>query len=111
MFNAKCSKVTTSVLTITAISLAAIANLVHLTPAKAQLFPEQKPTRQREYNPPRRENSTTPIPRNTVPRDTVIPMEFEEEKILVTPEETVPVNLLVAANIRDGQRNTLIPLR
>ena len=109
MFNAKYSKITTSVFTITTISLAAIANLTHNIPVQAQLFPEQRPSRQREYNPPRQENPTSPLRSNTVSRGIVIPMEYEEEKILVTPEETVPVTLLVAANIRDEQRNTLIP--
>jgi hypothetical protein len=36
-------------------------------------------------------------------------MEYEEEKILVTPEETVPITLLVAADIKDSRRNILIP--
>jgi hypothetical protein len=39
----------------------------------------------------------------------VIPIEYEEEKILVTPEETVPVTLLVAADIKDRDRQVLIP--
>lgn len=110
MFNAKYSKVTTSIFTTVAIALAAIANI---TSAQAQLFPEQKPTRQREYNAPRNEpRQQTPasqVPINTVPQGIVIPMEYEEEKILVTPEEIVPVTLLVGANIRDSRRNTLIP--
>lgn len=110
MFNAQYSKVTTSIFTTVAISLAAIANI---TSAQAQLFPEQQPTRQREYNAPRneprRQTPASQIPINTVPQGIVIPMEYEEEKILVTPEEIVPVTLLVGANVRDSRRNTLIP--
>jgi len=110
MFNAKYSKVSTSIFTTAAIFFAAIANI---TPAQAQLFPEQKPTKQREYNSPNNEPRgqipASEIPANTVPQGIVIPVEYEEEKILVTPEEIVPVTLLVGANVRDSQRNTLIP--
>ena len=109
MFNAKYTKITTSFLTITTIGLGAIANLARINPAQAQLFPDQRPTRQREYNPPRRQNPTSGFSSDTVPRGIIIPVEFEEEKILVTPDEIVPVTLLVAANVRDSRRNTLIP--
>lgn len=91
---------------------AMIASLANITPAKAQLFPEQRPTREREYDPPREpnyDNYERSISSNTVPRGFIIPVEFEQEKILVTPEETVPTTLLVAANVRDSRRNTLIP--
>lgn len=118
MFNAKYSKVTTFICITLTTSVGTIANFANI--AEAQLFPEQQPTREREYNPPRQDSlppspssprphsSPSAIP-NTVPRGVVIPMEYTEEKILVTPEETVPVTLSVAANIRDSRRNTLIP--
>lgn len=124
MFNAKCSQVATYLTIVLSTSAATVANLANITPAHAQLFPEQSPTRDREYYPPRptrdpardreyspprptdRDPEMTP---NTVPRGFVIPVEYEEEKILLTPEETVPVTLLVAANVRDSRRNTLIP--
>ena len=110
MFNAKYSKVTTSIFTTVTISF---ATLVNITPVQAQLFPEQNPARQREgevpRNEPRQQIPSSGIPTNTVPQGIVIPVEYEEEKILVTPEETVPVTLLVGANIRDSNRNTLIP--
>ena len=110
MFNAKYTKTTTSILIILSATAATMTNFVNISPAQAQLFPEQRPTRNRgydrEYEAPRRNPS---IPPNTVPEGFVIPVEYEEEKILVTPEETVPVTLLVAANVRDSQRNTLIP--
>lgn len=108
MFNAKYRRIATSFLMILSASAGTLTNLVNITPAQAQLFPEQRPTRDREYNTPRRRRNPTTVP-NTVPRGFVIPVEYEEEKILVTPEETVPVTLLVAANVRDSQRNTLIP--
>ncbi|MBE9044131.1 hypothetical protein IQ255_06885 [Pleurocapsales cyanobacterium LEGE 10410] len=124
MFNAKYSKVATSIAVVLSTSAATVTNLANILPAQAQLFPEQRPTRDREYYPPRptnrnpqdREyypprptNRNPAIVPNTVPRGFVIPVEYEEEKILLTPEETVPVTLLVAANIRDSRRNTLIP--
>lgn len=106
MFNAKHRKVATSLLMILSASATTMVNSLNIAPAQAQLFPEQRPTREREYNSPRRNQTTIP---NTVPQGFVIPVEFEEEKILVTPDETVPVTLLVAANVRDSRRNTLIP--
>ncbi len=108
MFNAKYCKVATSWLMILSATTATITIPANITPAQAQLFPEQRPTRDREYNAPRPRSNPSNIP-NTVPRGFVIPVEYEEEKILVTPEETVPVTLLVAANVRDSRRNTLIP--
>ena len=111
MFNAKYSKLTTSIsITLTA-TIATIASLANITPARAQLFPSQ-PNNERIYrNPeplgqPSRNQELAP---NTVPRGFVIPVEYDEDKILVTPEETVPVTLYVAANVKDNRRNTLIP--
>ena len=82
-----------------------IAPFVNITPATAQLFPSQG-----QSNPsPRDNNRNNNYRLDVIPRGTVIPVEYDQEKILVTPEETVPVTLLVAANIRDSNRNTLIP--
>lgn len=105
MFNAKSSKVTTSILLTSIAAWGTIATLANITPAQAQLFPS--PTqRQRTYEPPRRNNN---LPSNTVPRGFVIPVEYDESKILVTPDETVPITLYVAANVKDNRRNILIP--
>ncbi|BAZ45020.1 S-layer domain-containing protein [Chondrocystis sp. NIES-4102] len=101
------SKITTSIFMSVTVSVATIANFVNITPAQAQLFPDQRPTRDRDYNPRRTPNNN--IAPNTVPEGFVIPVEYEEEKILVTPEETVPITLLVAADIKDNRRNVLIP--
>ena len=130
MFNAKYSKVTTSIF--------AIVLLANITPAQAQLFPSQprtepqydppsrrepsrtepqydppsrrEPSRtEPQYDPPSRRDRTFNLSPNTVPRGFVIPVEYDEEKILVTPEETVPVSLYVAADIKDDRRNILIP--
>ncbi len=135
MFNAKHSKITTSIFTTLAISLTTVANFANV--AQAQLFPEQTPTRDREYSPPRdreyyppndreqtptrdreyyppndREQQRSRFPSSasdTVPEGFVIPIEYDKDKILVTPKETTPVTLLVAANVRDSRKNTLIP--
>ena len=64
---------------------------------------DRVPRRDRDRN---RNRNISP---NTVPRGFIIPVEFDEEKILVTPEETVPTTLFVAANVRDSRGNTLIP--
>lgn len=108
MFNAKYSKVTTSIsITLTA-TIATIASLANITPAQGQLFPNQ-PNRERIYRNPKQPSRSIEIAPNTVPRGFVIPVEYDEEKILVTPEETIPVTLYVAANVKDNRRNTLIP--
>ena len=89
-----------------------ITNLVNITPASAQLFPNREEIPERSPNdglrrsPPQRRDWNEPT---VIPRNVVIPVGYEQEKILVTPEETAPVTLIVAANIRDSNRNTLIP--
>jgi hypothetical protein len=106
MFNAKYPKIATSSLIILSVLAATISSFANITPAQAQLFPESESTRDRDYTPPRRNQR---VGNNTIPQGFVIPMEYEEEKILVTPEETVPITLLVAADIKDSRRNILIP--
>jgi hypothetical protein len=114
MFNAKYPKIATSGLMILSVLTAAISSFANITPAQAQLFPESGSSRDRDYNPPRDRDYDPPsrndrVGNNTIPKGFVIPMEYEEEKILVTPEETVPITLLVAADIKDSRRNILIP--
>jgi hypothetical protein len=95
------------------LSMAIISPLINLAPASAQLFPEQQRDRDIQENTDIRENREYRNNRVSssviIPAGTEIPLEFEKEKILVTKEETVPVTLTVAANIRDRDRNTLIP--
>ncbi|MEO1690580.1 MAG: hypothetical protein AAFR63_03475 [Cyanobacteria bacterium J06631_6] len=113
MFNAKYPKVATYSLPILFALTATTTNFVNITSVQAQLFPESspsRPTRDRDYTPPRRERERErDIITDTVPRGFVIPVEYEEEKILLTPEETVPITLLVAADVKDSRRNVLIP--
>lgn len=106
MFNAKYSKLATSSLMIFSALAGTATNFANITPAQAQLFPESRPTRNRDYNPPSQNRNVVP---NTVPQGFIIPVEYDEEKILLTPEETVPVSLFVAADIKDARRNVLIP--
>jgi hypothetical protein len=106
MFNAKYPKIATSSLIILSVLAATISSFANITPAQAQLFPESESSRDRDYTPPSRNQR---VGNNTIPEGFVIPMEYEEEKILVTPEETVPITLLVAADIKDSRRNILIP--
>ena len=111
MFNAKYSKLTTSIsITLTA-TIATIASLANITPARAQLFPNQ-PDKERIYRNPeqlRQPSRNQELAPNTIPQGFVIPVEYDEDKILVTPEETIPLTLYVAANVKDNSRNTLIP--
>ncbi len=55
--------------------------------------------------------STSPsnFNQSLVPAGTQIPVDFDKEKILVTKEETVPVTLKVAANLKTPNGATLIP--
>ncbi|MGK7897153.1 MAG: hypothetical protein AB4372_26945 [Xenococcus sp. (in: cyanobacteria)] len=75
-----------------------ISPLASLYPASAQLFPPQQPSRDNNYN-----------DAIVIPAGATIPLEYDKDKILVTKEETTPITLTVAANIRDRSRNTLIP--
>lgn len=107
MFKLRNYKPVTAMSLAMTLSMAILSPLVNLAPASAQLFPEQQRNRDYRENREYRNNrvSSTVI----IPAGTQIPLEFEKDKILVTKEETVPVTLTVAANIRDRDRNTLIP--
>lgn len=86
--------------TLLALSLfaGATAPVWRLEPATAQLFPQQPGTRPL---------SSSEV---TIPAGTIIPVQSEEkDKILVTKEETMPLTLTVAANIRDSRDRLLIP--
>lgn len=102
MFDSKFFKPTTILIALS-INTVALSSVFHTTPAGAQLFP------QRESNFPSRQDRQDRYAPLTIPRGVVIPVEYEQEKILVTKEETVPVTLTVAANIRNRNRQTLIP--
>ncbi len=45
----------------------------------------------------------------SVSAGTVIPVNFDKEKIVVTPDETAPVTLTVATDIRSSEGTILIP--
>ena len=83
-------------------SLVLAAPLAGLTPASAQLFPSQSPSRDSNRN-------TRVSSRVVIPAGAELPVEFEKDRILVTPEETVPITLLIAADIKDTSRRILIP--
>jgi hypothetical protein len=94
-----------------ALILSTIAPFSITSPASAQLFrsspystvPTNNPSYQTSQNP---SNYTTV----TIPAGTIIPVRFDSaEKILVTREETLPLTLIVAGNIRDRSGNVLIP--
>ena len=101
MLNRKYYKPVTAISLAISFSMALAAPLVSLAPASAQLFPQQPANRNIRNN---RVYSSVVIPSGTQ-----IPLEYEKEKILLTKDETIPVTLTVAANIRDSDRNLLIP--
>lgn len=45
----------------------------------------------------------------TIPAGTAIPVRYEKQKILVTPDEKAPLTLTVAANIQTNQGTVVIP--
>ncbi|CBN55763.1 MULTISPECIES: hypothetical protein [Kamptonema] len=44
-----------------------------------------------------------------IPAGTTIPVNYEKDKIIVTPDETAPLTLTVARDIRSSQGRVLIP--
>ena len=125
MLNDKYFKPTTALLMALSLGAAIITPVVNTPPASAQLFPPQNqspstPNQRQRNDTYRNETYRNETYRNetyrdnryssdVIPRGVVIPVEYDQEKILVTPEETVPVTLLVAADIKDSSRNILIP--
>jgi hypothetical protein len=102
MFALRYFKPATSLLISLTIGMVAITPLVSLAPASAQLFPSQSR--------PNRNNYPNQSSQLIIPAGAEIPVFYEDaEKILVTKEETVPVTLKVAANLRNRNRVTLIP--
>ncbi|MFP4009834.1 MAG: hypothetical protein ACLFV6_17820 [Spirulinaceae cyanobacterium] len=94
-------KAGTSVVLTLALGMSAIAPILTPGQAKAQLFPSESQQQRR----PLLFNDRVAIPINTV-----IPVEYaEKDKILVTKEETMPLTLTVAANVRDTRDRLLIP--
>ena len=71
-------------------------------PVAAQLFPTQRPSAS-PYP------SSSPSKTTIIPAGTVLPVDYEKEKILVTKDETVLVTLTVAANLKDRYGNILVP--
>jgi hypothetical protein len=90
----------TAMLVALLMSATAVAPIFSLAPASAQLFPSRdRIDRDRSFS-----------RRAIVPEGTEIPVMYDEaEKILVTKDETVPVTLEVAANIRNRNGDLLIP--
>ncbi|MCW6035611.1 hypothetical protein K4A83_04905 [Spirulina subsalsa FACHB-351] len=87
----------TSTLMVLCCTMGAFAPLLIPLSATAQLFPSSG-------------QIPSEIPRFTVRAGQKIPVRYEEaEKILLTREETVPLTLTVAANLRDSQRRMIIP--
>lgn len=88
-------KAGTSALMAVAIATSSTAPLVLTAPASAQLFPQSP------------QSSPTQV---TIPTGTSIPVRYDQaEKIVITPTETMPVTLTVAANIVNRSGSILIP--
>jgi hypothetical protein len=81
----------------------ATAPILTFTPAAAQLFPPQTNNPEgRLFSPP----STTV----TIPSGTTIPIRYNDaKKIVIRPNESLPLTLNVAANVRTRSGTILIP--
>lgn len=80
----------TAALMVLAIATGATAPIMTPAPASAQLFPQQTQV--------------------TIPTGTSIPVRYDQaEKIVVTPQETMPLTLTVATNIINRRGSVLIP--
>ena len=80
----------------------ATVSFLPLIPVSAREFESQ-----RDYY--RRSTQRDYYQRAAIPEGTTIPVEFRKEKILASPDESFPVTLSVGANIRDRNRQILIP--
>jgi len=84
----------TSTLIALSMIFGAAAPIMTTAPASAQLFPS-------------RPGNTSTL---TIPYGTAIPVRYDKaDKIVVTPTESVPLTLTVAANIRSRSGTLLIP--
>ena len=87
----------TSALLALSMMTGATAPIMMTAPASSQLFPSQG-------------GSIPSSQRATIPYGTRIPVMYDKaEKIVVTPAETMPITLKVAANIRSRSGTILIP--
>lgn len=80
----------TAALLALSITTAAAAPMLVSTPANAQYIFGQ-------------------APETIIPEGVTLPVTFDKEKIVVTPDETTDITLKVASNIIDSNRNLLIP--
>lgn len=53
--------------------------------------------------------TTPPVTTFTIPSGTIVPVRYDKQKILLTPEERVPLTLTVAANIQTAQGRVIVP--
>jgi hypothetical protein len=95
---------TAAILTL-GITVAASLPLIVATPAEAQRISEFERERNLQFE---RERNLQ-FDRVRIPSGSVIPVSYEKDKIIVTPDETSPLTLTVARDIRTDQGRVLIP--
>lgn len=93
-------KSATSLLLVSVLSAVGASVMLPLNSASAQVY-----NRERRLDRDRRDF----YQRAAIPSGARIPVDFRKEKILAAPGESFPVTLTVAADIRDRNRNLLIP--
>ncbi|MBW4632422.1 MAG: conjugal transfer protein TrbI [Iphinoe sp. HA4291-MV1] len=88
----------TAALMAMAITTGTIAPMFMFAPASAQeIFNRQ------------RTQTETETGRVSIPAGVKLPVRYEKDKIVVTPDETTPIKLKVASNLIDRAGNVLIP--
>jgi|SRR5579883_129096 hypothetical protein len=80
----------TAALIAIAITTSSISPMFSVTPATAQIFRSQ-------------------IRNLSIPAGVKFPVTYEKDKIVVTPDETIPLTVNIARNIIDRNGNVLIP--
>jgi hypothetical protein len=84
--------------------------LISVNSASAQLFPSYPSRSRNDDYPSYPSRSNSYSNRVVIPDGTRIPVRYDRaEKIVVAPDETVPITLQIAANIRSRQGRVLIP--
>ncbi|KAB8329903.1 conjugal transfer protein TrbI [Scytonema tolypothrichoides VB-61278] len=89
-------KTGTAALMAMAITTGTIAPMFLFTPASAQVIFNGRRTQ-------------TPTGKVSIPAGFTMPITYDKDKIVVTPDETTRIKLRVAKNLVDSSRNVLVP--
>lgn len=110
MFASNWVKSGTAFLLLSGTIASATLPIISVESASAQLFPTYPSRNRTDSYPSYPSRSNTYYDSVVIPDGTRIPIRYDSaDKIVVAPDETVPITLEVAANIRSRQGRILIP--